>query len=99
MFFIILSISIIELLAIIVLSYSIKEYYKERESLKDSIVQLQQDMGYRMSAHIEILLKKAKTIRHKLPTELYAKSMRKSEIVKQTCERFYDELTKSYMNK
>ena len=97
MFFIILS--VIELLGIIVLSYCIKEYYKERESLRMSIARLQQDMGYRMSAHIEMLLKKAHNIRHKIPAEFYFKSIKKNEIVKQTCERFYDELIKGYMNK
>lgn len=94
MFFIILS--VIELIAIIVLSYCIKEYYIERDSLKASIIKLQQDMGYRMSAHIEILLKKANNIRHKLPTELYLKSIKKNPIVKETSQKFYEELVKGY---
>ncbi len=97
MFFIILS--IIELLAILVLSYCIKEYYIERDSLRMSIARLQQDMGYRMSAHIETLLKKAHNIRHKIPAEFYSKSIRKNAIVKETCERFYEALIKGYMNK
>lgn len=97
MFFIILSIS--ELFAIIILSYCIKEYYIERDSLKASINKLQLDIGYRMSAHIEILLKKAHNIKHKIPTEFYSKSIKKNAIVKETCEKFYEELTKGYMNK
>lgn len=94
MFFLI--IAIVELLAILILTYSIKEYYKERDSLKNSIIKLQQDMGYRKSAHIENMLKKAHNIRHKLPTELYAKSIRKNAVVIETCQKFYEELIKGY---
>lgn len=94
MFFIILS--VIELITIIILSYCIKEYYRERDSLKVSIIKLQQDMGYRMSAHIEILIKKANSIRYKIPTELYSKSIRKNTIVKETCQKFYEELITGY---
>lgn len=97
MFFIILS--IIELLTIIILSYCIKEYYIERESLRMSIEGLQQDMGYRMSAHIETLLNKAHNIRHKIPAEFYSKSIKKNAIVREACEKFYEALTKGYMNK
>ena len=89
-------ISVMELVLIIILMYCLKEYYKERDSLKATIVQLHQDMGFRISAHIESMLTKAQKLKHKIPAELYTKSLRKNAIVKETCDRFYDELTRQF---
>jgi len=86
------AIAIIELVIIILLVFVIREYGKERSKLKKEISVLHQDIGYRMSAHIDIMFKHANAIRHILPKELYIKSPKKNNIVKETCNLFYEKL-------
>lgn len=80
----------IELLVIIFLLFTIIGYERDRRKLKKEIRVVYQDMGFRISAHIEQMLKHANTLRHRLPNELYVKSPKKNNIVKEVCTAFYE---------
>lgn len=81
-----------ELLVIIILLFTIIGYERDRRKLKKEIRIVYQDMGFRISAHIEQMLKHAKAMRHRLPNELYIKSPKKNNIVKEVCCAFYEAL-------
>jgi hypothetical protein len=85
-------IAVIELI-IIILSTIIKAGSNERFGLTLENSKLYADMGFRISAHIDNMIKRANNIRYKLPTELYSQSVKKNAIVQETCNRFYEELS------
>jgi antitoxin component of RelBE/YafQ-DinJ toxin-antitoxin module len=80
----------IELLVILTLVCIIIEYEKDRRKLKKEIHIIYKDMGFRISAHIEQMLKHANALKHRLPTELYIKSPKKNAIVMEVCTAFYE---------
>jgi hypothetical protein len=86
-------IAVIELIIIIILSTIIKAGSNERFGLTLENSKLYADMGFRISAHIDNMIKRANNIRYKLPTELYSQSVKKNAIVQETCNRFYEELS------
>lgn len=83
------TILIVELIIIAILLLVIVEYEIDRRKLKREIRLVYQDMGFRISAHIERTLNHVNAMRHKLSAELYAQSPKKNAIVKEICDLFY----------
>jgi hypothetical protein len=68
------------------------EYEVERRKLKQEIRLMYEDMGFRISSHIERTFRHAKEVRYTLPHVLYKESPKKNTIVKEVCEAFYEAL-------
>jgi hypothetical protein len=84
----------IELMIIISLSLIIKGYMRERDVLIGEMKEIYKTIESKTSARTQYLVQQAHSISLKLPSELYKNSFKRNIIVKETCNRFYELLTK-----
>ena len=84
----------IELMIIISLCIVIKAFIREQNAMQDEMNGVYKAMEYKVSDRTKQIFDQANSIRLKLPTELYPHSFKKNTVVKETCDRFYELLTK-----
>lgn len=83
----------IEFLFIVILSLVIRGYVKERRNEREQLQQHYLDTAYKRTEHTDLMLKLASSIVLKLTKEMYIEIFKKNKIVKETCKRFYEELS------